>query len=277
MGELVIAAVPLGNINDASDHLKSAITKADVILAEDSRRFMRLCKDLGIEYRATVISFFEGNEKERLDDLLRSLQESKNILLLTDAGMPTISDPGYRAIRLAIDGGFTLRVIPGPSAVTTALALSGLPTDRFCFEGFVPRTEGARQNRFEELALEERTMIFFEAPHRITEFIATARQVFGDERRAALCREMTKQYEETIRGTLKELAEWSLSKEMLGEFTIVIAGFDPSHTQLSEEEIAEKVKSYERSGITRKEAISMVAVECKVAKRKVFDIMVEYK
>lgn len=277
MGELIIAAVPLGNVGDASDRLKAAIQSADVIAAEDSRRFHRLCKDLDIEPRAKVISFFEGNETERLSELRESLVGPSSVLLVSDAGMPTVSDPGYRAIRMALDEGIEVKVLPGPSAVTTALALSGLPTDRFCFEGFAPRSDQARKQYFEEIVNETRTMIFFEAPHRITDFMAAAIEIFGKERKGAICREMTKTYEETIRGTLEELHQWTLSKEMLGEFTVVIEGFNPGSTSQSDSEIAELVKRYESSGITRKEAIAIAAKDLKISKRKVFDIMIEHK
>ena len=277
MGELVIAAVPLGNVGDATDRLKAAIQSADVIAAEDSRRFHRLCKDLDLEPHAKVISFFEGNENERIQELRNLLSGSANVLLVTDAGMPTVSDPGYRAIRLAIDEGFPFRILPGPSAVTMALALSGLPTDRFCFEGFAPKTKGARQRYFEEIVHETRTLIFFEAPHRVREFILDARGAFGPDRRGAICREMTKIYEETVRGNLDELYIWSAGKEMLGEFTIVIEGFNSGSISQSDDEIAALVRRYESSGITRKEAIGMVAKEMKIPKRKVFDIMIENK
>lgn len=279
MGELIVAAVPLGNVGDSSDRLKAAIESADVIAAEDSRRFHRLCQDLDIEPRGKVISFFEGNESERLTELREFLNksDSTSVLLVTDAGMPTVSDPGYRAIRMALDEGHSVKVLPGPSAATTALALSGLPTDRFCFEGFAPRTEGARISYFEEIVNEPRTMIFFEAPHRISDFLSSAVEVFGKERRGAICREMTKTYEETIRGNLEELHQWSLSKEMLGEFTIVIEGFNPASISQSDDDVASLVKRLESSGITRKEAIAMAAKELKISKRKVFDIMIEHK
>ena len=277
MGELVVAAVPIGDVSDASDHLKSAIEAAQIVIAEDSRKFFRLCKDLDIEVRARVISFFEGNETERLEELRRALIGSESVLLITDSGMPTICDPGYRAIRLAIDEGLKVRVVPGPSAVITALVLSGLPTDRFCFEGFAPRTDVAREHFLSDLSGEERTMVFFEAPHRITEFILAAESIFGSNRQGAICREMTKKFEEVIRGNLAELSQWVKSKEMLGEFTVVIAGANPADSQYSDSEIAERVKKIEAAGISRKEAINLVAKELKIPKRKVFDIMVEYK
>ena len=277
MGTLVVAAAPIGNSGDASDRLKEAIRSATFVAAEDSRKFNRLCKDLGIEHRAKVISFFEGNEVERLAELERALSEYDFVLLITDSGMPGVSDPGYRAINLALEKKFPLQVLPGASAVTTALILSGLPTDRFAFEGFLPITDLARDRALEELAEEERTIIFFEAPHRVSAFLKSAETILGGTRRAAICRELTKTYEEVQRGTLSELALWSNSKEMLGEFTIVIQGFSKRDVAHSEDEIAGLVKRLEQAGITRKEAISTVAKDLGVPKRTVFDIMVSHK
>lgn len=277
MGRLTIAAAPLGNFRDASARLRDAISKAQFVAAEDSRKFARLCSDLEIKCEAKVISFFEGNEKDRLSELESALQNFENVLLITDAGMPGVSDPGYRAVVMAIENNFDIEVLPGPSAVTMALVLSGLPTDRFLFEGFLPRTEGARAQALANLGEEERTMIFFEAPHRIGEFLDAALNEFGSTRRAAICREMTKTYEEVVRGTLGELKSWSDSKEMLGEFTIVIAGFEPSETEHTESEIVNLVQRYEAAGIARKEAISMVAKELAIPKRSVFDVMVKNK
>ncbi len=277
MGRLVVVAAPIGNIGDISERVKSAIARATFVAAEDSRRFARLCKDLSIESNARVISFFEGNEKDRLQELTDALMEHDEVILITDSGMPGISDPGYRAISLALEKGFPIQVLPGASAVTTALLLSGLPVDRFAFEGFPPRTDSARDKYFEELVTEERTLVFFEAPHRINAFLDSATKFFGPDRKAAICREMTKTYEEVHRGSLAELLQWANSKEMLGEFTVVIAGFDPSKITYSDEEIFEMVKRYEASGITRKEAISMVAKEKSLPKRKIFDIMVAHK
>ena len=277
MSELILAAVPLGNPGDASTRLKDAIAQAEFIAAEDSRRFLRLCKDLDIECRAQVISFFEGNESSRLDEIAAKLTSGSNVLLVSDAGMPSVSDPGYRAVRMAIDKGFKVSIIPGPSAVLSALALSGLPTDSFIFDGFPPRTTGARQQWCDERAHETRTLIFFEAPHRISETIEAFRRACGGDRPGAICREMTKTYEEVIRGTLDELHEWTLSKEMLGEFTVVISGYDAKSRDVSSDEIAAMVKRFESTGITRKEAITMTAKELRIPKRKVFDIMVVEK
>ena len=274
---LILAAIPLGNPGDASARLKEAITSADFIAAEDSRRFGRLCAELGITYEAKIFSFFEGNENERLEPLLEILATGKDLLVVTDAGMPGISDPGYRLTREAIARDIPIRVLPGPSAVTTALLFSGLPTDRFCFEGFLPRTSGARITALEKLRNEERTMIFFEAPHRLLESLQDAVTVLGSDRRAAICREMTKTYEETIRGTLSELVDWASSREILGEISLVVAGFDPSARIFSPEDLADMVLARESQGESRKEAIAEVAKATGIAKREVFDVMVAHK
>ncbi len=274
---LILAAIPLGNPGDASTRLKEAIIAADFIAAEDSRRFGRLCAELGITYEAKIYSFFEGNENERLEPLLAILKDGKDLLVVSDAGMPGISDPGYRLTREAIAAGIPVRVLPGPSAVTTALLFSGLPTDRFCFEGFLPRTSGARINALEKLGSEERTMIFFEAPHRLLESLQDCVTVLGGDRRGAICREMTKTYEETIRGTLAELTTWALEHEVLGEITLVIAGFDASARTFTPADLIEMVLARESQGESRKEAIAEVAKATGLAKREVFDVMVAHK
>lgn len=274
---LILAAIPLGNPGDASARLKEAITSADFIAAEDSRRFGRLCAQLGISYDAKIYSFFEGNENDRLEPLLDILMSGKDLLVVSDAGMPSISDPGYRLTREAIAHEIPVRVLPGPSAVTTALLFSGLPTDRFCFEGFLPRTSGARITALEKLRHEERTMIFFEAPHRLLDSLQDAVTVFGADRRAAICREMTKTYEETIRGTLRELVDWAASREILGEITLVVAGFDRSAHIFSSTDLVQMVLTRESQGESRKEAIAEVARTTGIAKRDVFDVMVSHK
>ena len=274
---LILAAIPLGNPADASTNLREAIVNAKFIAAEDSRKFSRLCSDLGITYSAKVISFFEGNEIERLDELVAILESGSDLLVVTDAGMPGISDPGYRLARAAVEKNIKIKVLPGPSAVTTALLLSGLPSDRFCFEGFAPRTSGARKTWFESLANETRTIIMFEAPHRLPESLADAVAVFGPSRQGAICREMTKTYEEVIRGDLETLHNWAAATEILGEITLVIAGFDPDSRQFTEADLIAEVLKQEAAGISRKEAITEVARITGRAKREVFDAMVTHK
>jgi len=272
---LILAATPLGNPGDASQRLKAAIESASIIAAEDSRRFHRLCSDIEVTFTGRVLSFFEGNEEDRTRELLGELQSGANVLVVSDAGMPTISDPGFRLMRDAIQYGIDVQVIPGPSAVTMAVALSGLPTDRFTFEGFPPRASGARLASFEKLRHEERTMVFFEAPHRIGDSLGDAVAVFGAQRKAAICREMTKRYEETIRGTLAELSSWADSNEVLGEITLVVEGASTDSAAMSADEMVARVREFEGAGMDRKAAIASVAQEFGIAKRLVYAAVVD--
>lgn len=272
---LILAATPLGNPGDASARLKDAIIGASIIAAEDSRRFHRLCVDLEITFTARILSFFEGNEIDRTRELITELKNGATVLVVSDAGMPTISDPGFRLTRDAIAEGIPVSVIPGPSAVTMAIALSGLPTDRFSFEGFAPRTSGARVATFEKLRFEERTMVFFEAPHRLNDSLQDALSVFGADRKAAICREMTKRYEETIRGTMGELAAWASSNEVLGEITLVIAGAALDSASLTATDMVSRVREFEAAGMDRKSAIATVAQEFGIAKRLVYAAVVD--
>ena len=272
---LILAATPLGNPADASARLKSAIADATIIAAEDSRRFHRLCSDIEVTFTARVVSFFEGNEDERTQELLAALESGSHVLVDSDAGMPTISDPGFRLMREAILRGLEVSVVPGPSAVTMAVALSGLPTDRFTFEGFPPRTAGARLATFEKLRHEERTMVFFEAPHRLGDSLSDAQSVFGNDRRGAICREMTKRYEETIRGDLAQLSRWADTNEVLGEITLVIEGATFDSASLTAEEMVARVREFEAAGMDRKGAIACVATEFAVAKRLVYAAVVD--
>jgi 16S rRNA (cytidine1402-2'-O)-methyltransferase len=272
---LILAATPLGNPGDASARLKLAISEATIIAAEDSRRFHRLCQDIDVVFTGRILSFFEGNEVDRTRELLAELKSGATVLVVSDAGMPTISDPGFRLMRDAIADGIDVCVIPGPSAVTMSIALSGLPTDRFSFEGFPPRTTGARLATFEKLRHEERTMVFFEAPHRLVDSVKDAVDVFGTDRKAAICREMTKRYEETIRGSLSELLTWANSNEVLGEITLVIAGAQPDSAQRTSHEMVARVREFESAGMDRKSAIATVADEFGIAKRLVYAAVVD--
>ena len=274
---LILACAPLGNPGDATTRLREVIVGAKIIAAEDSRKLTRLAHDLGIVYTAKVISYFEGNESERLGQLTEILESGEDLLVITDAGAPGVSDPGYRLIRVAIEKNIDIKVLPGPSAPVTALLLSGAPTDRFCFEGFTPRTSGTRKAWFEDLVEEERTIIFFEAPHRLKESLLDACDVFGNERMGAICREMTKTYEETIRGTLGELLAWSTDREILGEITVVLHGFDVSTKSYSGDELVSMVLARESAGESRKDAISTVAKQLDLPKRQVFDALVAHK
>lgn len=274
---LTLAATPLGNPLDASPRLKAAIESADIIAAEDSRRFHRLASDIQATFTAKVLSFFEGNETDRTQELLIALREGRNVLVLSDAGMPTISDPGFRLMRDSIAENIEVHVIPGPSAPTMAIALSGLPTDRFTFEGFAPRTSGARIAFYESLRFEERTMVVFEAPHRLLESLTDARSILGGARKGAICREMTKTYEETIRGTLDQLVDWAANHEVLGEITVVFAGVEVGTAEKSNEEIVARVRQFEAAGMERKLAITTVAEELDLPKKLVYAAVVEAK
>ena len=272
---LILAATPFGNPGDASTRLHEAIESAEIIAAEDSRRFHRLCADIGVSFTARVISFFEGNEDVRSAEILDALANGKNVLIVSDAGMPTISDPGFRVMRDAISKNFEVSVIPGPSAVTMAIALSGLPTDRFTFEGFLPRNSGARSAYLEKLRFEERTMVVFEAPHRLLEALIDVAAIFGEDRKAAICREMTKTYEETIRGTIAELIIWAQSREILGEITLVFAGVAEGSEIKTADDAVARVREYEAAGMDRKGAIATVAEEFDLPKKIVYAAVVD--
>lgn len=222
-GTLILAATPIGSSTDASQALRDAIVSADVIAAEDTRRFITLTRRLGIEPTGRVVSYFEGNESARTAELVEAVAGGAAVVLCTDAGMPSVSDPGYRVVVACIEQGLRVTAVPGPSAVLTALAVSGLPVDRFCFEGFLPRKSGERRRRLAKLAAEERTMVFFEAPHRLADFLDDAATELGDQRPAAVCRELTKPYEEVKRGGLRELAQWA-AEGVRGEVTLVVSG-----------------------------------------------------
>jgi 16S rRNA (cytidine1402-2'-O)-methyltransferase len=272
---LTLAATPLGNPLDASPRLKMAIESAEIIAAEDSRRFHRLAADIGASFSARILSFFEGNETERTTELISLLHEGKNVLVLTDAGMPTISDPGFRLLRDAVAENIEVNVIPGPSAPTMAIALSGLPTDRFTFECFSPRTSGVRLAFYESLRFEERTMVLFEAPHRLLDSLQDAQSILGSDRRGAICREMTKTYEETIRGTLADLVEWARSHEILGEITLVFAGVEVGTESATNSQMVSRVREFESAGMDRKDAITTVARELDIPKKLVYAAVVE--
>src|SRR6266540_752947 len=226
-GVLVLAGTPIGRVEDAPPRLAAELAGADVVAAEDTRRLKRLVSDLGIELSGRVVSYFEGNEQGRTPQLLDALQAGERVVLVTDAGMPSVSDPGYRLVAAAVGAGIEVTSVPGPSAVLTALAVSGLPVDRFCFEGFLPRKAGERSRVLAELSTERRTMVFFEAPHRLAASLAAIAEAFGADRRTVVCRELTKTYEEVRRGGAAELAAWAAAG-VRGEITIVVAGEQPA-------------------------------------------------
>jgi 16S rRNA (cytidine1402-2'-O)-methyltransferase len=268
---LVLAATPIGRLGDASPRLAEELELADVVAAEDTRRLKRLTTDLGVVPAGRLVSYFEGNEASRTPGLVEALESGERVLLVTDAGMPSVSDPGYRLVAAAVDAGVRVTAVPGPSAVLTALAVSGLPVDRFCFEGFLPRRAGERSRRLAELAEEPRTMVFFEAPHRTEAALVAMAETFGEDRPAAVCRELTKTHEEVVRGDLAELARWA-SNGVRGEVTLVVSGrTGPSVVPSGPEEIAALVAAEEAAGTPRKDAIRTVARRTGLPKRDVYD------
>ncbi|WP_051366478.1 16S rRNA (cytidine(1402)-2'-O)-methyltransferase [Hamadaea tsunoensis] len=266
---LILCGAPLGNPADASARLAETLTTAEVIAAEDTRRAVRLARDLGIEMPGRLVSYFEGNEEKRTPELVELLRTGTTVALITDGGMPSVSDPGYRLVTAALAAGVPVSCAPGPSAVTTALALSGLPCDRFCFEGFLPRTGSARRARLAELAAESRTLVFFESTHRIEATLRDLAGAFGPDRAAALCRELTKTYEEVRRGSLSQLAAGADAYK--GEITLVVAGAPAAPAaRPSDAELRELVDERLAGGGTRRDAIDAVAAELGVPRKEVY-------
>lgn len=273
---MVLAATPLGDPGDASPRLAAALASAPVIAAEDTRRVRRLCADLGVRPSGRIVSFFDANESARVPALLEALLSGDDVLVVTDAGMPSVSDPGYRLVAAAVGAELPVTVLPGPSAVTAALAVSGLPVDRFCFEGFLPRRPGERRRALTALAGEPRTLVFFEAPHRLAATLTDLADVFGADRPAAVCRELTKTYEEVRRGPLAELAGWAQG-DVRGEITLVVGGAPASAAAATPAELAVEVTEREAAGESRKKAIAAVALAHGIPKRDVFDAVVAAK
>ena len=272
-GVLVLAATPIGQAADAPPRLATELAGADLIAAEDTRRLARLAADLGVEVKGRVTSYFEGNEAVRTPGLVERLVAGDRVVLVTDAGMPSVSDPGYRLVAAAVEAGVTVTAVPGPSAVLTALAVSGLPVDRFCFEGFLPRKAGERGRRLAALADEERTLVFFEAPHRTPAALSAMADAFGDDRPAAVCRELTKTHEEVRRGGLAELATWA-GEGVRGEVTIVVSGALTTATvDADPDSLRAAVAAEEETGTSRKDAIRAVATRAGLPKRTVYDVV----
>ena len=265
-GLLVLAATPIGRTEDASGRLRDLIVTADVIAAEDTRRFRRLADDLGAVPGGRVVSYYDAVERQRLPELVGALREGATVALLTDAGMPSVSDPGYRLVVAALEAGVRVTAVPGPSAVLTALAVSGLPVDRFAFEGFLPRKAGERRRALQAVAADTRTLVFFEAPHRVGEALAAMAEVLGPDRPAAVCRELTKTYEEVLRGTLSELAERA-AEGLRGEITVVVHGAEPGAAPPPTEEGADP----------RKAALAAVAAAYGLDRKAVYDAVVAAK
>ncbi|HSE54884.1 MAG TPA: 16S rRNA (cytidine(1402)-2'-O)-methyltransferase [Nocardioidaceae bacterium] len=270
-GVLVLAATPIGRVEDAPPRLAAELAGADVVAAEDTRRLKRLCGELGVTISGKVVSYFEGNESSRTPTLVEALEAGQRVLVVTDAGMPSVSDPGYRLVAAAVERDIEITAVPGPSAVLTALAVSGLPVDRFCFEGFLPRKAGERARRLASLAQEQRTMVFFEAPHRTEATLAAMAEAFGPDRRGAVCRELTKTHEEVRRAGLADLAAWA-ADGVRGEVTLVVEGASgASDVPTDPDSLAGLVAEAEAAGSTRKDAILEVARRAGLPKRVVYD------
>ncbi|NKQ55691.1 16S rRNA (cytidine(1402)-2'-O)-methyltransferase [Amycolatopsis sp. K13G38] len=264
---LVLGGTPLGDSRDASSRLREALGTADVIAAEDTRRLRALAAALEVSPGGRIVSFYEDVENARLPKLLEALHAGETVLLVTDAGMPSVSDPGYRLVSACVDAGLPITCLPGPSAVTTALALSGLPSDRFCFDGFAPRKAGERAKWFAELAAQPRTVVFFESPHRLAATLDDAAKTLGD-RRAAVCRELTKTYEEVRRGTLAELAAWA-AEGVRGEITVVVEGASPARADVND--LVAEVSSRVSAGERLKAVATEVAQLAGVSKKELYD------
>ena len=268
---LILAATPIGNLADASPRLVEHLTGSKFIAAEDTRTLFKLAQALGVKVNAKTFSLHDHNERERLEQLVE-IARDHDLLVVSDAGMPTVSDPGFNLVRACAEAGVAVTVVPGPSAVLSALAVSGLPTDRFTFEGFMPRKDGERRSLFEQLLREQRTMIFFESPHRLLESLQAAADVFGAERKASVSRELTKKFEHTERGTLAELVEWSKS-DPKGEFVVVIAGAGELIGDIHA--LVEDVLTLVAGGERLKEAVNQIAELAKVSKSELYQLALD--
>ena len=268
---LILAATPIGNLSDASPRLVEHLVGSKFIAAEDTRTLFKLAQALGVKINARTFSLHDHNERERLEQLVEVARDN-DLLVVSDAGMPTVSDPGFNLVRACAEAGVDVTIVPGPSAVLSALAVSGLPTDRFTFEGFMPRKDGERRTLFEELLRERRTMIFFESPHRLLESLQAAAEIFGDDRKASVSRELTKKFEHTERGTLAELAEWAKS-DPKGEFVVVIAGAGELVRKI--EDLVEDVLALVAGGERLKDAVNQIAELSKVAKGELYQLSLD--
>jgi 16S rRNA (cytidine1402-2'-O)-methyltransferase len=267
---LVLAATPIGNSADASPRLRAALQTAHVVAAEDTRRLRRLADALGLHVSGRVVSYYDSVEQARIPGLLEALRADRTVLLVTDAGMPLVSDPGFRLVAAAVAEGLPVTVVPGPSAALAALAVAGLPSDRWCFEGFLPRRAAERRRRLAELAHEPRTLVFFESPHRIAATLTDLAAAFGDDRRGVVCRELTKTHEETRRGGLLELARWA-GDGLRGEITVVVAGASADKAPPAAADLVEEVEALVAAGSSRRDAVDAVSGAHGLARRVVYD------
>jgi 16S rRNA (cytidine1402-2'-O)-methyltransferase len=271
---LILAATPIGDPRDASARLVEALSTADVIAAEDTRRLRRLATALGVTLQARLVALYDSVERGRSASLLDEVEAGGTVVVVSDAGVPLVSDPGYLLLGEAIARGLPVTALPGPSAVTTAIALSGVPVDRWCFEGFLPRKSGERRTRLTELARDSRALVLFESPKRVASSLTDLAAVFGADRRAAVCRELTKTHEEIRRGSLGELAEWAADHQVLGEVTVVVAGADRRARVVDPESLRAEVVALVAAGASRRDAVDAVAADNGLARRLVYDAAV---
>lgn len=270
-GTLVLAATPIGDPLDAAPRLAQELTGADLVAAEDTRRLRRLLGDLEVTPRGRVVSYHEHNEASRTPEIVDRLIAGERVVVVTDAGMPSVSDPGYRLVSAAVAAGVRVTCVPGPSAVLMALGVSGLPVDRFCFDGFLPRKAGERARVLADVSAERRTMVFFEAPHRLAETLAAMADSFGGGRRAAVCRELTKTYEEVRRGTLSELTTWA-AEGVRGEVTVVVEGAPAKVSSV--DDVRSGIRERVSAGERLKDVCADVARTTGLSKKALYDAAV---
>jgi 16S rRNA (cytidine1402-2'-O)-methyltransferase len=271
-GVLFLVGTPIGNLGDVSERSRATLADVDLVAAEDTRRTGRLLQHLGIA--RPLLSVFEGNERERVGPILDALREGRDVALVTDAGMPSVSDPGYRLVRACADAGFEVRVVPGPSSVTAALVVSGLPTDRFVFEGFLPRKAGDRHERLTALAPERRTVVLFESPNRIAATLRELADAFGADRPAALCRELTKLHEEVVRGSLEEIATSLGGTAPKGEIVLVVGG-RTAEPRPSMESLVAEARALVDEGARKREAAAAVAARHGVGANEIYRALID--
>jgi 16S rRNA (cytidine1402-2'-O)-methyltransferase len=268
---LVLAATPIGDPRDASQRLRDALAEADVIAAEDTRRLRRLAGALGVEVTAKVVAVYDAVERGRSTALLDEVAAGRTVVLVSDAGVPLVSDPGHVLVSAAVARDLPVTVLPGPSAVTAAVAVSGIPVDRWCFEGFLPRKAGERRTRLAELARDARALVIFESPRRLAVTLADLVGAFGASRRATVCRELTKTHEEVRRGELSELAAWAADHDVLGEVTVVIAGAPATTPEVDPEALRREIETRVTAGASRRDAVDAVAAETGLPRRVVYE------
>jgi 16S rRNA (cytidine1402-2'-O)-methyltransferase len=273
-GHLVLVGTPIGNLGDLSPRAVEALRDADVIAAEDTRRTRALLTHAGVPGGRRLVAVHEHNERSRAEELVEEMRRGATVALVTDAGLPGVSDPGERVVRACVDAGLTVEVVPGPSAALAGLVVSGLPSARFAFEGFLPRKGPARRDRLAEIARDPRTTVLFEAPHRLRDTLGALAEVCGAHRRVVIARELTKLHEEVFRGTIAEALDHTDAAEPRGEHVVVLAGAEPRVTEATDDEVAAEARAALAAGLSTKDAAAHVAARLGVARRRAYDAVV---